>query len=780
MSNNKKKVNLDDLPTVDDRKLAKRLEALEDDIQRGSITISQWMAAKGIEGGVSLDTQFDTTAASLLESGSSCKYKIDEIMAKGGMGMILNAKDLNCRRKVAMKILNDDQNISPDQILRFIVEAQICAQLEHPGIVPVYELSVDASGDVFYTMKLVNGETLVDIIIEIKSGNAEYISKYPLIRLLNIYLRICDAVAFAHSKNVIHRDLKPENIMIGDFGEVLVMDWGLAKILENKKSDVDHAPAVKNQYDAVSTNFDNVDSILMEGELGESIKTMYGQIMGTPGFMPPEQALGKVEDIDTRSDVYALGGILFNILALQPPITGMSIKDIVRRIIKGDIRPPMAFNSDSEFAHCPGNKIPETLSKISMKGLSSHPADRYSSVKELQDDIEKYLGGFATSVEEAGLVKLLILMVKRNRTAVLSFSIAFLILIGVISGFMIKVVEAKNEAEQNLNKFLSEHDARNEISRKLLQTAIQALRQHNPDQEILKYQYSFIDNDFTLHLEDNESLNDIEPLEELPLNRLNLSHTNVSNIKALRNMPLKWLNLSNTDVANIRNLALLPLGVLNLSHTRVNDLSPLVNLTLRELSIEGTTLKSFQFVYDLPLESLSIDGHQLSRMDIENFKAMKLKHLTVKQATNENLGIVRELGLASLELHGRYLTNLFPIRNTGLKTLSLIGTRVRDLTSIKYLDLESLRLSGSLVDDISAIENMPLKELYLEKCYYIKDLTVISTCYSLEKLLIPSHISNIDFLRALPNLKILANNKTDYDSEQDVVYFWETIGSNEQ
>ena len=161
------------------------------------------------------------------------KYDIGQIVAQGGMGAILDAKDATTERRVAMKVMLDSS--SPGDLTRFVAEAKVTAQLEHPSIVPVYELSVDENGQVFYTMKMVRGITLRKVLEDLAAGAAETVKKYPLPVLLTIFQKVCDALAFAHSKGVIHRDLKPENIMLDDFGVVLVMDWGLAKVLGRAK-----------------------------------------------------------------------------------------------------------------------------------------------------------------------------------------------------------------------------------------------------------------------------------------------------------------------------------------------------------------------------------------------------------------------------------------------------------------------------------------------------------------------------------------------------------------
>src|SRR5882757_3174683 len=171
----------------------------------------------------------DLGLAQVREQLESTKYKVITTINRGGMGVILQTRDLRIRRTVAMKVMKTSSQFSRESVLRFIDEAQLTGQLEHPNIVPVYELGIDAQGEIFYTMKFVKGTTLDDVLRGIRHGRPKIIEKYPLGALLTIFQKVCDAVAFAHSKGIVHRDLKPENIMIGSFGEVLVMDWGLAK-----------------------------------------------------------------------------------------------------------------------------------------------------------------------------------------------------------------------------------------------------------------------------------------------------------------------------------------------------------------------------------------------------------------------------------------------------------------------------------------------------------------------------------------------------------------------
>ncbi|MFT5465916.1 MAG: serine/threonine protein kinase [Verrucomicrobiales bacterium] len=202
-------------------------------------TIAQFMTERKIEGGVKLGTE-------VLTGDQNRKYEYGDVVARGGMGAIIRASDLNVRRDVAIKVLLDPNAATNVEVLRFIEEAQVTGQLEHPGVVPVHDLGVDGAGNVYYAMKFVKGLTLHEILSKIAQRDEKILKEYSLNRLLNVFQKVCEAMAFAHSKEVIHRDLKPENIMVGEFGEVLVMDWGLAKVLGHSADDPYVSPEAIN------------------------------------------------------------------------------------------------------------------------------------------------------------------------------------------------------------------------------------------------------------------------------------------------------------------------------------------------------------------------------------------------------------------------------------------------------------------------------------------------------------------------------------------------------
>src|SRR5262245_58872976 len=245
-----------------------------------------------------------TPSASSLASRVG-RYEVVEEIAHGGMGVVFKVRDPDLGRTLAMKVLLDSHQERPDLARRFLEEAQIGGQLQHPGLVPVHELGRLPDQRPFFTMKLVKGRTLAEELKARSSPAAD------LPRLLGTFEQVCQTVAYTHSRGVIHRDLKPANLMVGAFGEVQVMDWGLAKLLGQDQE----APLPAGAAGA-STIYSSRSSS------EDDSATRAGTVLGTPAYMPPEQARGQVEHLDERCDVFGLGAILCEILTGQPPYTG--------------------------------------------------------------------------------------------------------------------------------------------------------------------------------------------------------------------------------------------------------------------------------------------------------------------------------------------------------------------------------------------------------------------------------------------------------------------------
>jgi serine/threonine protein kinase len=330
------------------------------------------------------------------------------------MGQIYFGEDPQLKREVAVKVSSlSDGGEDP----RFTKEAEVLAQLAHPNVVPIHSIGVDKQGRPYYAMKLVKGRTLQAVLNALRDRDAAALKDYPLATLLTIFRKVCDAMAFAHSKRILHRDLKPENIMVGEYGEVLVMDWGLAKVLGGSGGEVTGGDASVDVPGRQGHAFASASRVNDSGDFG---MTMEGEVMGTPQYMSPEQAEGMVAELDERSDIYSLGGVLYAILTLRPPIDGKTLNEVLTKVKNGQISPMITKRGGKGAIEVGtpaaiGGEVPEALRAVTLKAMARDRAKRYSSVEEFAADLESYQNGFATRAEDAGVLRKLVLFVKRNK-----------------------------------------------------------------------------------------------------------------------------------------------------------------------------------------------------------------------------------------------------------------------------------------------------------------------------------------------------------------------------
>ena len=326
-------------------------------------------------------------------------YKLVREIARGGMGKIYFGEDAQLKRQVAVKVSSLAHG---GEDPRFSKEAEVLAQLSHPNIVPIHAKGVDDEGRPYYSMKLVKGRTLQAVLNALSKKDPEVVREYPLPTLLTVFRKVCDAMAFAHSKRILHRDLKPENIMVGEYGEVLVMDWGLAKMLGSEE-----------ERDGLTQH----GSQAPPSDMG---MTLEGDVMGTPQYMSPEQAEGIVADLDERSDIYSLGGILYAILTLRAPIDGKTLDEVLTKVKSGQICPMSSLRGGKEKRALGSPaamelSVPESLQAVTLKAMCLDRAKRYGNVEAFAADIERYQNGFATQAEGAGFAKQIMLLIKRNK-----------------------------------------------------------------------------------------------------------------------------------------------------------------------------------------------------------------------------------------------------------------------------------------------------------------------------------------------------------------------------
>ncbi len=389
------------------------------------------------------------------EGASAHRYVEDGVLGRGGMGVVLKTFDLDLRRPVAMKVVLEARNRA--RVERFIEEAQVTGGLEHPNIVPVHELGTTRDGKAYFTMKMVRGESLQSVIERLAKGDAATLARYPLTQILNVFLKVCDAVAFAHSRGIVHRDLKPENVMTGDFGEVLVMDWGLAKIVRETGSPAlslrpdspnppqpppfdskakmeadspDYAQAAPVGSDAASWQADNPDTgrpIPPATEVEMAVastarprtaasRTLEGQVMGTPSFMPPEQAAGRLAEIDEVSDVWSLGAILYALLCHEAPHTGDTMPGVISKAMAGIVVPPRRRS--------PRLAIPRELEAVCMKAMAPDKKARYQSAEAVAEDVQAFLDRRLVSSYSYSPIEKLTRWIQRHPAASMSAGVA--------------------------------------------------------------------------------------------------------------------------------------------------------------------------------------------------------------------------------------------------------------------------------------------------------------------------------------------------------------------
>ncbi len=707
------------------------------------------------------------------------KYVIGGIFAQGGMGMILDAKDRSTGRTVAMKVMRNRG--SADAVIRFISEAKITAHLEHPNIVPVHELSVYEDDQVFYTMKFVRGETLHAILDKLLSGDKSTIEKYPLAALLTVFQKICDALSFAHSKGVIHRDLKPDNVMIGDYGEVLVMDWGLAKA---------------EGENWVANNPQELD--------GSSFETLAGQVMGSPHYMSPEQARGEIANLDARTDIYALGAILYHLITLSPPVQGQNAADVLSKVSKGELAPAFESLTDSKMRrpHLPGARVPESLIAVTRKAMAFTREDRYGKVAELQSDISAYQNGFATHAENAGTAKQFALLLNRHKGASVSIGGALLLLISVSTAFTLRILQEKNTAvsasilanrERNraehaladlkmtaptffaLSKALVEEGKFSEAIEKA-HYAIQ-LDERNSEYHLLRANLLQATQQLAEAMQEYRNVLALRPQDSMARTNLTLCEDmrsknggakslNKELQKQLLNAlceqnrlieagPLSALLEPNGAVAeatlrarmreyrkqqgwNDNRVQRNPDGTfkITLDNLALGDLAFLKGMAIADLSLNYTEVADLGSLVGLPIKRLSLNYSKVN--DLSPLRRMPLESLELVGVPATDLSPLTELPLRHLKLDRMQITQLPPLNGMAIESLSVSNTRISDLSPLVGMPLVSLNISATHVTNLTPLAGLPLVNLDIS-FNQIADLAPLAECHKLQRLLLSNN-----------------------------------------
>jgi serine/threonine protein kinase len=315
------------------------------------------------------------------------RIQVVEEVGRGAMGRVLRVFDNKLRRELALKVAPLPRHeMARDRLARFVEEAQITAQLEHPNVVPVHDLGVDPEGHAYFSMKLIRGQSLETILEKRQQGDAETVAEFGLRRLLDVFLQTCQAIEYAHARGVIHRDLKPANIMVGDFGEVQVMDWGVAKLIGRPDSSEDVVSTATERASIPpppesSAKASNIRGVTSVRAVAKAWETQVGEVLGTPAYMSPEQAKGL--PVDERTDIYALGVLLYEILCGQVPFDDEDATRTLERVVAD--APPRPTEIDPT--------VPHALEALALRLLEKEPEQRTLTIPQIRAHVQNYIEG---------------------------------------------------------------------------------------------------------------------------------------------------------------------------------------------------------------------------------------------------------------------------------------------------------------------------------------------------------------------------------------------------
>ncbi|MCW1916955.1 protein kinase [Luteolibacter sp. GHJ8] len=657
------------------------------------------------------------------------KYEVNNEVGRGGMGTVFCAREMPIRREVAMKVMLTQA--SESAVARFIKEAQVTGQLEHPNIVPIHELGVDEHDQLFYTMKYVRGITLKEALARLGYRDGEALQQFTLTNLLSIFDKVADAVAFAHSRRVVHRDLKPENIMIGKFGEVLVMDWGLSSVLPEE--------SISAKKNSAAAGADNVS--LLSAEL----PGLDNAVAGTPQYMAPEQARGELRSIGVRSDIYSLGAILFHILFLEKPIGGEDIDEVLENVRAGRTRLQTNDLPNKSLPHHPGQSPPVSLIAVARKAMALAPGDRYASVKELQADIRNYSAGFATEAEKAGVRRQLLLGLQRYRREAIWGGIFLAVLAVFGTSALVRLLHERKRTDAALAQLRA--TAPSFIGQARMQVRLQDFAEAR---KALDYALLLQPNVAEAHLLKADILQAEQKFEEAAVSYREAARLDPAIQRSLANAQLSERlaasvaskgTLSREEMGELFEVMvnegrlpglLLPLSQilgrenaltrqvwrdklnqlaspedrpwdtrlivrpdgqleLDLSDTAIAELSPIADMPIRVLNLRNCEhLKSIAPLQGMPLRSLILDGSGVT--DLSPLKELKLEDLSIAGTGVTDLTPLAGSSLVRLDCSDIPASSFSPLAQTGLETLSLAGTSVGELWFLRGLPLRVLRL----------------------------------------------------------------------------------------
>ena len=697
----------------------------------------------------------DGDAEELLDEfkNASKRYKIEGLIDRGGMKEISSCYDSFTGRYVADARMYHEESDAAN----FINEARITASLEHPNIVPVHDVGVDEHGYLFFIMKKLGGENLQSILDKLAEGDATYHENYPLSIRLEIFQKVCDAMAFAHSKGVIHLDIKPANIQVDEYGQVLVCDWGLSRNLSQSGDDLgDWLEESKEQ--GLEISIDN-------------------QIKGTPGYMAPEQISSDFGGRTKATDIFSVGALLHAILCFKRPFEGTSLEEILKNTVNAKLLNPRQKQADLN--------IPLALDAVVMKAMSHQKQDRYSSMDHLVKEIRNYTSGFATEAQGAGFVRQLCLLIGRHRISSGILIVCLVVTSVTVAVFISRLKNEKSIAEQSqkqeelgrIKAQLAEQQAlaakqdAEEAEERSLVLAKKLQDEKNIAQENrIEAARSFFENSFRINyfykrfftaqaVIDQVLLLDPDYSEaryykgKLLMGELRfkeaydilLTYKGEREIEWMlkacllfRDSNKVWYGLDWQKVYELRK-SLMGLGVKKVESLR--------------LHITQSVTKSFSLKDRLAFARRSFQERNQSALFTFRL-AQDAVSLSLRNNKIANIEELYNIGFKELDLAYTDIKDLMPIRNMPLEKLDLSHTPITDVFRLKGLALRELYLHNTKINDFSFTANMPLELLSINE--YGRDLSFLKKLSKLKTLILPVDVYDLDRISmTYPNLEVI-------------------------
>ena len=647
------------------------------DVHHEELTwLSQYYTSSKTSGGSEAALPADGPAPDDLFAATPAeKYDVTGQVGAGGMKLVQRAHDRNADRDVALAMLRKDAPRSAQE-RRFLREARITAALEHPNIVPVHEIGLAVGKRPYFTMKLLGGENLHDILQHLNAGEPAYLKQYPPSRRLEIFQNVCHAMAFAHSRGVVHLDLKPANIQVGSFGEVLVLDWGLAKILDG--------------------------STVVLPELLREVP-VDGAVRGTPGYMAPEQERGDFQAFDQRTDIFALGAVL-------------------KALVVGK---------------WPQRKAPPALEAVVAKAMAPAPADRYQSVETLARDVAAFLGGFAVSAQNVGVGTLFWLLVKRHKAVFAVIAGSLVTITALLTVFVIKITQSERRAVDALAQTtLSEHRAMDALARlrdeqveklrlgrlatpQLLNHAEDLIRTIQYDEALTELNLivtldsslaqAWVRKGF-LHLGRQEFEEAVQVFDRLPN-------------YARRPRPDKALRAG--EIADKYRQLTTP--ATPLAYPQLLQLIQDITSRTNALGADVQEIALGQLFQTVNHAGSTDTNHLEFIRDALRLLNPPATYFVYQYRTGEN-GLV-------VDLFGKQVNQIMPLTGLPIYSLNLSGTAVAELRWLRNSDLQVLNLTDTPVRELAPLFNLPLTELDLVNCGNIR-LEQLRNLPKLEKVIV--------------------------------------------